>query len=213
MSKHKFATAISYLFHPLFMPTIGLMYLYYSAKLDGFNTFASLNQKEDNWIFISVVIIFTLIIPAITALVLKKTEQIESLKMQSREERYVPFTITSAGILLSIVLLFGHTNVYVNPVIKIFYIGCFLSIFITLMITYQWKVSIHMVGIGGFTGAIYLTNSINDAIPPNVFELVVCILLAGLVGYARLSLKAHSMAQVIVGFLLGFTCESFFLWL
>ena len=209
----RFANIISYLLHPLFMPCSGILYLYYSGKLSGFNRYSSTEQNIDNVLVITTVFFFTLLVPVIVAFLLKITGQIESLQMKSKEERYIPFTVTSTGILLSIILLYGYTNIYIHPVIKVFYIGCFLSVFLSLVITFQWKISIHMVGIGGFTGAIFLLNSINDTVSPNLFELGVCLILAGIVAFSRLSLKVHSMSQVIVGFLLGFFCESFFLWM
>jgi membrane-associated phospholipid phosphatase len=78
------------------------------------------------------------------------------------------------------------------------------SILITAIVNLKWKISAHMVGIGGLCGAI-ATLVIHKPEPP--FGLLyVCILIAGLVGYARLRLQAHTPAQVYSGFLLGVGC-------
>jgi membrane-associated phospholipid phosphatase len=50
-------------------------------------------------------------------------------------------------------------------------------------------------------------------ITPIPLFLLGSILISGLVGAARITLKAHTISQVFAGFLLGFFCESFFVFL
>jgi hypothetical protein len=113
------------------------------------------------------------------------------------------------SIMCAYYLLFDYFNIETDPIIKVFYFGCFLSIVGALIITLEWKISIHMIGIGGFTGAVFLLSYIsNEVLLP---ALVIAILITGLVGYSRLSLKAHSLKQIIAGFTLGFLSETIFL--
>lgn len=60
-----------------------------------------------------------------------------------------------------------------------------------------------MTGIGGVVGlvAFISTYSLFNAMP----LLVGCILFSGLVGAARIQLKAHTHMQVYSGFAFGFT--------
>nr|MBA3901746.1 hypothetical protein [Bacteroidota bacterium] len=69
------------------------------------------------------------------------------------------------------------------------------------IITLAWKVSAHMVGMGGLAGAV-IGLSVKFSI--NLQVLIISLLiLSGLVGYARLQLSAHTHTQVYFGFLIG----------
>ena len=67
------------------------------------------------------------------------------------------------------------------------------------------QASLHMIGAGGLCGAItaiMLILGIGNPIIP-----AICFLLSGMLGTARLFLKAHTPAQVFIGFLAGFGIE------
>lgn len=69
------------------------------------------------------------------------------------------------------------------------------------VINLKWKVSIHMLGMGGIVGTIIglILRYQVDAI-----QLVMAlVILSGVVGYSRLRLDAHTPLQVYVGFVLG----------
>lgn len=208
--KTKLASIISYTFHPLFMPFLGLLFFYFSDKLllFSFNNGGVLNTS--NWIIITLTFIFSLIIPISGVIYLKKTGKIDSYQMPSKEERLIPFAITLTSIFTVYYLLFEILNIEVDAIIKIFFWGCILSIMTALIITLFWKVSVHMIGIGGFTGAIFLISKLSGHV--NIIELSMAIVIAGFVAYSRLSLKAHSPLQLVIGFSIGFTSEVFCLY-
>lgn len=66
-----------------------------------------------------------------------------------------------------------------------------------------------MMGIGGFTGVLFILSMYFNQIL--LIEIIISLLLAGLIAYSRLSLKAHSIAQIIAGFFVGFLSEIIFL--
>jgi len=205
-SKNYFANFISYLFHPLFMPSLGILFFYFSKKINGFNMYTSDAMNKDNIIVLSVTLIFLLLIPALCVYILKKLNKISSYRMPKREERILPFFLMTMSIMYAYYLLFNDLNVQVELVIRLFYIGCFLSILSALTITLQWKISIHMIGVGGFTGALFLLNYMYNS--DNTTTLVVAILISGIVAYSRLKLSAHSLKQVVAGYVLGFLCQA-----
>jgi hypothetical protein len=71
-----------------------------------------------------------------------------------------------------------------------------------MLVSFKWKISAHLIGIGGLFGALffYAVYFIADFI----YILMLVSLLSGAVAYARLQLKAHRPAQVYAGFLTGF---------
>ena len=77
-----------------------------------------------------------------------------------------------------------------------------MAIYVALIITFFWKISMHMIGIGGLAGAMM---ALSFRFGLDLWLLFSVIILAsGLLGVARLQLKAHSPSQVYVGFVLGF---------
>jgi len=185
------------------------MLFFFSKKINGFNFYAPSAVQDDNIIVISVTLIFSLILPSFFVLILKKGKYIESYHMKNREERLLPFTLMSISMVCAYYLLFSFYEVEVEPIIMFFYVGCLLSIILALAITFTWKISIHMIGIGGFTGAVFLLNYLSKS--NNITMLVSVILISGVVAYSRLTLKAHTIKQVVAGYVLGFACESFVL--
>jgi hypothetical protein len=72
----------------------------------------------------------------------------------------------------------------------------------TLLITLKWKISAHMVGLGGIVGLIV---SIDIFLHSNVLlYLILFLFLSGIAGTSRLLLNCHSPAQIYSGFWLGF---------
>ena len=69
------------------------------------------------------------------------------------------------------------------------------------MISYFWKISIHMAGMGGITGLLFMLCHQLDC---NLFvPISLAIFFSGLVGSSRLIAGSHKPAQIYVGYLLG----------
>jgi membrane-associated phospholipid phosphatase len=87
------------------------------------------------------------------------------------------------------------------PAIKLFVLGGGLCILLAAIITIKWQISAHLMGIGGLVGML-----ISFAYFLQMPLLVVIsgiLIVAGLVGFARLQLQAHKPSQVYAGFLSG----------
>jgi len=81
-------------------------------------------------------------------------------------------------------------------------LGASLTVAACLIISYWWKISIHLVGIGGLIGFLiaFSLRLYTDVL----LSLIIAILIAGMLASARLYSKAHKPLQVYSGFLLGF---------
>lgn len=84
-------------------------------------------------------------------------------------------------------------------------LGATITIFVAWMLSFRWKVSIHMIGIGGLTGMLFGLSKILNADLLTI--IIITILFSGLLGTSRIILGAHSPKQVYVGFLIGFLTE------
>lgn len=195
--EHKFSKIISYLFHPLLMPTYGLALLLFTK-----NYISTFTPTKIKLFIISITFIFSFIMPALNAIILFKMKRIKSLEMESPKDRVLPY---STAIVYFLALFYLFFKSPFPPIIYLLILGAALSIFFTLLINFKWKISAHAVGIGGIIGAI-LGISYRLMIDLQ-FILFIAIVLAGIIGYARLRLNAHSPAQVYTGFLLGILIE------
>ena len=153
------------------------------------------------WLMLGMLAIMTIAFPITSALMLKRAQLISSLEMPDRLERTAPFTITLVYYGMAYYLLLKTP---LHPLVNAMFLGILLALFLTIVINVFWKISAHMVGIGGLAGAL-IGIAMVHAIPlMPVVALVV--ILGGLLGTARLSISDHTQAQVLVGALLGSCC-------
>lgn len=147
---------------------------------------------------IAIVFLNTALLPALIFFFLKMRNVISSLKMENRNERIIPFVVTAFFYFTTFILL---RKFHLPPLIYYLLFGSSCMIIVALIINFWWKISIHMIGIGGMVGAFI---SIVVYLSLNAFVCIpMLVLLAGLVGFARLKLLAHTPLQVYGGFITG----------
>ncbi|MBA3971282.1 MAG: hypothetical protein H0X46_03925, partial [Bacteroidetes bacterium] len=141
----RFAKIISYLFHPLLMPTYGFALIFFTE-----NYISNFISSELKFIILGVTFLFTFLLPGLNALILLKMGRIRSLEMESGKERIIPYTSTA---LYFFALYYLFYNAEFPAVLKLLILGAAISILLTLIINFRWKISAHTVGIGGIAGA------------------------------------------------------------
>lgn len=193
----KFAQFISVLAHPLFMPSYAFSLLMYTNPY--INMMISDSTKN---VVIIILSLFTIVLPIVTAILLKQLRVIDSIYMKSSEERKWPFVFTLVWYYLAFQLL---AKLYIPQSFLLLMLGAISAIGLSLIITLRWKVSIHMLGIGGVIGAIIGISQRFQFDHSNL--IMVLIVFAGLIGFARLKTHSHNYRQVYVGFLLGVFVE------
>lgn len=195
--EEKLAKLISQIFHPLLMPTYGFLLLFCTQNY--LSTFLPFQFKV---IIVGLTFLFTFVFPAINAVVLLKMGRIKSLEMHDPQERLLPYGTT---LLYYLALLYLLYNSHFPVIFKIIIIGAACCILATLLVNLKWKISAHMVGVGGITGAILaLLYRLQSDMQ---LAFIIIILIAGVIGYARLKLNAHTPSQVYTGFLVGFLIQ------
>jgi len=191
--EEKFAKIISVILFPVFFPSYTLLILFY---FNNFNTFQiPLNAK---FMVFSIVFITTCIFPLLFYYVMKKRGMIKSIRMETSEERVFPLIITSVLYAMAFYML---KDIEVLSLFHYFLWGTIILLIITLLINFITKISIHMIGIGGMTGAMI---GISLRMHVDIQAMILLfVFLSGLSAYARLKLKAHSQVQIYSGFLCG----------
>ncbi|PCJ82843.1 MAG: hypothetical protein COA57_12835 [Flavobacteriales bacterium] len=192
-----FAKTISYLFHPLIMPTLGIFLVF---NLD---TYLSYRINPDAQLYISAIVFLnTAIIPVFTAFSLVKFGAVSSIYMREKQDRNIPFILTSFFYFFTYYLLKQYN--LPQPIYALM-LGAALAVVITLLTNFFWKISVHMVGIGGICGALF---GLAGIFQTEVLQwLLPAVFIAGLIGFARMKLNAHLSSQIYSGFLVGFFCQ------
>lgn len=199
----KLAKIISFLFQPLLMPIYGTIILLNAGTWMSYTIFPALRNALYLVMFTS-----TFLMPALTFLLLLKKKEINSLEMESRTERNIPYIST---------LLFYIVGWYLLnklPLPRVFgniIMGASLAILIAFLINLRWKISIHMMALGGTAGMLFAFATLFNF--PLSTPLIMLLVIAGITGTARLILHAHIPSQVYTGFLLGFGIEWLFVYI
>lgn len=189
----KAASILSVVFHPLFIPLMGILLL---MNLN--NYFAYPITLKEKLIVIALVVLSTIILPIIFIAFLKFKKIIASFQLHNREERTLPYLFSSLLLYFCYYIL---NKSYISDVYIIFLLGANLLLIITLLINFWWKISIHMIAIGGLLGTIVgLALRLHLSL---VLLVVIIFLISGLVGFARLKQNSHNPPQVYGGFLVG----------
>jgi len=187
---------ISIILHPIFMPILAL---YLSLRQVPSIGFAITNYQ--NYIYL-VLIFSTVILPLISIFFLIKSGKVSSLEMSNHKERSAPLFWTALWMGLG---YYTIENILVfSPIIKAELIGAISIILIASIISKYWKISLHLLGIGGLVGVLIAL----EIIYGNLQHLIIIfILLSGVLAMARIKEKAHNYPQVYIGFLGGLSVE------
>lgn len=182
-----------------------MIVIYFTGGVPGFNTYSTDTDKITAFLAMSILFIATSILPLLIAIILKKLKYISSLHMPSKEERSLPFIFTCFCYFGAYYLLKDYLELNLNSLIFYFIFAGLLATMLGFFITLSWKISIHMIGIGGVAGILTLLSKKNDEVL--LYPLSITFLVAGLIAFSRLQLGAHNSKQIIAGFGLGFGCE------
>jgi membrane-associated phospholipid phosphatase len=185
--------SLSIIFHPLLMPLVGIIFLFYSGS------YISLLPGDIKRIILLVIGANTIGLPLLMMPLFIQFGAIRSLSMESHKERILPLTFTLIPYVLSVYFLI---KLPIPFIVAAYMLGASLTVAACLIISYWWKISIHLVGIGGLTGFL-IAFSLRLYTDVLIF-LIITIFIAGLLASARLYSKAHKPLQVYSGFLLGF---------
>jgi membrane-associated phospholipid phosphatase len=172
------------------MPTYGFLlvkYLFFKGTL------GSMLLKDS----LCFVFLFTAIIPFLSIGILYKFKKISSLTLDKPSDRQLPYLIT----LLSYIVLVIYFVTPINPFSQYMFVAI-VCLMLVMLINIVWKISAHMTAIGGLI-AMIMFESYQFSLNPYVV-ISILFFIAGLVAYARVYLKSHTILQTLVGFLLGF---------
>ena len=153
-------------------------------------------------IVLGIVYCFTILTPTITIFLFRKINGFARQELSERKKRYVPMLLTIISYVFCL-LMMRKLNIpwYMTGII---FVSLVISI-ICILVNLKWKLSEHMAGMGGIIGGLVSFSALFSYNP--VVWLCLFILIAGILGSARIVLGHHTLGEVLSGFVVGLVCS------
>jgi uncharacterized BrkB/YihY/UPF0761 family membrane protein len=188
----RLAKFLSILFHPLWMPL--LIYI----LVRWLDPYYMGHTQADN--FVMLLLVINIIAPALSMLIMIRYGMLSSIDLRERKERFGPYMLVIFYYALSYSML-RWKGPSLPPEVFSFFVAVVLSLILSLIINSFWKISVHMLAQGGVFGTLMGLHALHRA---DVMVFVIgAVVMAGLTGYSRVRLEAHTHGQVYAGFCLG----------
>ncbi len=195
------ARYVSAIFSPLLIPTYAMAVAMWITPL---------NTTPENVRFIACMLVLFITggIPMAMLLTLLRLGRITDVDISDRRQRTLPTLLIS--------LCYVAAGLYVWRIsapwwMIMFFAAAFVVAMICLVISRWWKISGHATAIGSVLGMVVwlVVSGLTDIDPmPWVMGMVI---VAGIVGTARVILGAHDSLQVLAGWVLGAVVTYFIL--
>lgn len=206
------ANIISVLFHPLFIPTMGV-YLLFSTPTESISfikaeSFYYFDEGYKLRLF-SLMAVLTIAAPLLSMVVLKTGKVITSFQLENPEERRIPLFMMLIYLIIVIFQLFFMDPGNVIPIlVKMYILSIAVSVAIMLILIKMIKISWHTAALGSLIAIMYVylrtQMNYNEWIIPGLFILL------GIVATCRLILNQHKESEVYLGAILGFSSTFLF---
>ncbi len=193
-------TAISYLFHPALMPTLGAFVVLWCDP----HLFIPLDTDKPWLIVLAVIFVCTYVLPLCLTGALLKLGRISSISHPTENDRRTMLAFTALCFILAYYSF--HTIPTSDQSLKIFLLGINISIVMTLIISLLTKVSFHSVGVGGLFGTVIglIRYTHVELLPWLLGAFAILILTAT----ARYKLKAHDTFEIYIGLIIGIATQA-----
>ncbi len=188
------ARFLAIVFHPVFVNLLNLCLL--------FTLFPTLSHgipAKAQLFYISFIFVATSIIPLLTVLVLRLIGKVNSILLNQKQERNIPYLTT---MLLYFFVYFNFNKYPTHPLILSYIFACMAIVGSVMLINFYTKISIHLATLGALAGLLVVSGKLAEF--DTRILLIITMLISGLVASARVFSNAHEERQVYSGFFLGF---------
>lgn len=193
-SLRRLARVISALFTPFTIPFVAFLILFIFSYL-------RIMPLAYKLTVLGLVYVSTIMLPTVGIYLFQRLNKLTPTEMAERKRRYVPFLLTIASYVACFVLMRRlHIPWYMTGII----LAALLMMIISVVVNHWWKLSEHTEGTGAVVGGLVAFSALFGYNP--VWWLCVFILVAGIVGTARIILGHHTVGEVLGGFAVGWLC-------
>lgn len=189
------ARVISAIFTPFSIPFLAFLILFLFSYL-------RIMPIQYKLIVLGVVYCFTILMPTLTIFLFRKINGFSPEDLGERKRRFVPFLLTITSYVFCLVMM-HRLNIpwYMTGII----LAALIMMVICIVVNLKWKLSEHMAGVGAIVGGLVSFSALFGYNP--VWWLCLFILIAGVLGTARIILQHHTLGEVLVGFAVGLICS------
>lgn len=193
MIMKKAAQVISILFHPLIMPTLGLLVILNSGS------YLSLLDPAAKRAVLFVMALGTLIFPLIMLPVLYYRNLLARAEPATGAERLIPWLII---LILYIITFVYFVRLPLSRVIHAYILSVVIIFFAGILIHLKFRICFHAAALGGMVGLIIALIFLYES--PLQGILMLALMACGLAGSARLAMGVQRSVEVYAGYVLGF---------
>ena len=188
------ALTLSSIFHPVWVNLLGLLLLLFCSP------YLSLVLQPMLMLFY-VLFIFgtTALVPMLAVGVMKLTGHIQSIMLQEQEERTIPYLVTAVMYLFDYYFL---THMHSAASIRAYVLACACIVVAVVIINHFYKISIHGASLGALTAIV--VGVAHFSVIDIRYLLMGAFIISGVTLSSRLFLYAHTLTQVVTGWMLGF---------
>ncbi|SRR5690606_7813453 len=191
------ARVVSFLFHPLLIPT----YFFSFLSLTVPTALAPVAPHVQSQV-LGFVFLVTCVIPVLNLGMVRSLGGFRTFEMPTRKERMVPFVLISV-IYVAVTFMFGaYGKMTLNDSFLKFIIVIDMLVVAATVATFFFKVSVHTLAVWGLVGILVPLNKITE-IESVFYGTVAVIALAGFIMSARLITGAHTSREVMWGAVMG----------
>ena len=189
------ARVISAIFTPFSIPFLAFLILVLFSYL-------RIMPIQYKLIVLGVVYCFTILMPTLTIFLFRKINGFSPEDLGERKRRFMPFLLTITSYVFCLVMM-HRLNIpwYMTGII----LAALIMMVICIVVNLKWKLSEHMAGVGAIVGGLVSFSALFGYNP--VWWLCLFILIAGVLGTARIILQHHTLGEVLVGFAVGLICS------
>ena len=189
------ARVISAIFTPFSIPFLAFLILFLFSYL-------RIMPIQYKLIVLGGVYCFTILMPTLTIFLFRKINGFSPEDLGERKRRFMPFLLTITSYVFCLVMM-HRLNIpwYMTGII----LAALIMMVICIVVNLKWKLSEHMAGVGAIVGGLVSFSALFGYNP--VWWLCLFILIAGVLGTARIILQHHTLGEVLVGFAVGLICS------
>ena len=193
------AKVISFVFHPILMPTLMAIIIVYSHPQQFTDT-----TQIHNEVRIMYYAAITIIFPAFSLFLMRKLDIISSYAMNDSKERFIPL-IAIGTFWLWTYFMFKEDGLYLTSSyypLGMMTLGSLISLFVLFPLNFVSNVSWHTVGAGA------LISMLLNILPTSQYNLIYLLLagivVVGLIASSQLALDRSNKSGLMFSFLIGF---------
>ena len=199
---------VSYVYHPVF----AIFYMLVIFLIMNTYSFALQEERGAGILLISVFSL-TVLFPILSTFMLRALGLINSIDLKLKSDRVAP--LASTGVFYLWLFFNIKSNPGIDPAFVSFVLGSVISIFAALALNAFKRISLHAMGVGGMFMGILLSRILlsyptfmvdafgHTWVVNNIIFVYLLIISAGIVGTARLLLRAHRPSEVYWGYGIG----------